>query len=63
MIAKGMSGQGRPTSAGIDIAAFASIYSTGGTPTASSVTVGIIAEGNLAATLNDLNKFAVRRCA
>ncbi len=37
--------------------AFASIYSTGGTPTGSAVTVGIIAEGNLTATLSDLTKF------
>jgi pseudomonalisin len=38
--------------------AFASIYSTSGTPSASSVTVGIITEGSLTATLSDLNKFA-----
>ena len=56
-ILAGRPGGGTSGIVGHNPTAFASIYSTSGTPTASTVTVGIIAEGNLAATLSDLNKF------
>jgi len=53
----GKPGGGSAGVVGHNPTAFASIYGAGSAPTASNVTVGIIAEGNLTATLSDLTKF------
>jgi pseudomonalisin/xanthomonalisin len=50
-------GGGGATLVGHNPTAFPTIYNVGGTPTASTVTVGIISDGDMTQPLKDLNQF------